>query len=65
MTTISEWVKAHDPKAVERISKRIKRYADNSTDPATSAAAEMLVDLISKEQANAPSTAVDSSDSSQ
>ena len=44
--TIKEWAKVHDPAALQRVAKRIKRFATNTQDPDTSLAAQDLVSMI-------------------
>ena len=46
MTTLKQWAETHGPTAVGRVVKRIERFAGNTTDPATSIAAEDLLKMI-------------------
>ena len=43
--TLQEWAEAH-PKGALRVARRIERFAGNTTDPETSAAAEELLDML-------------------
>jgi hypothetical protein len=46
MPTLKQWAESHEPVAVERIHKRLMRFAENTTDPATSLAANELLAMI-------------------
>ncbi|AZS06618.1 hypothetical protein SEA_JACOREN57_53 [Mycobacterium phage JacoRen57] len=46
---IKQWADGHGAAAVSRVVKRIERFANNTTDPETSAAAKELIALIKEE----------------
>lgn len=45
-TTLKQWAEAHGTNAVGRVVKRIERFAGNTTDDSTSAAAQELLEMI-------------------
>lgn len=46
---IKEWATTHGPSAAGRVVKRMERFAQNTLDETTAAAAADLVELIKKE----------------
>jgi hypothetical protein len=51
---LKTWCNAHGPAATSRVAKRIERFASNTKDTDTAAAARDLIELI---KANTPKTA--------
>ena len=45
-TTLKQWAEAHGPGPVGRVVKRIERFAGNTSDDGTAAAAKELLEMI-------------------
>ena len=46
MPTLKQWAESHEPGAVSRVVNRLERFATNTVDEATSAAANSLLEML-------------------